>query len=51
MPPLIRAKAFATHTGGLISFDEFAVLVYYEVVKHALNDLKDLAFDQYFKKV
>ena len=51
MPPLTRAKAFVTHTGSLIIFGEFVVLVYYEVVKHALNyDRIDLVFDQYFKK-
>ena len=51
MPSLIRAKAFATHTGSLINFRKFAILVYSEVVKHALNyDRVDLAFDQYFKK-
>ena len=27
MSPLIRAKAFATHTGSLTNFGEFAVLV------------------------
>ena len=37
MSPLIRAKAFATHTGSLKNFDEFAVLVYYKVMKHASN--------------
>ena len=51
MPSLIRAKAFATHTGSLINFGKFAILVYYEVVKHVLNyDRIDLAFDQCFKK-
>ena len=47
----IRAKAFATHTGSLINFGEFAVLVYYEFMKHTLNyDRIDLVFDQYLKK-
>ena len=46
MSPLIRAKAFTTHTGSLISLEEFAVLVYYQVMKHALNyDRTDLDFD------
>ena len=46
MSPLIRAKAFATHIGGLISFEEFTVLVYYQVMKHALNYIRtDLVFD------
>ena len=31
MSPLIKAKPFATHTGSLTNFGEFAVLVYYEV--------------------
>ena len=51
MSPLIRAKAFATHTGSLTNFGEFAVLVYYEVMKHACNyDRIDLVFDRYFEK-
>ena len=51
MSPLIRAKAFATHIGGLISFEEFTVLVYYQVMKHALNYIRtDLVFDLYFEK-
>ena len=46
MSPLIRAKAFAIQTGSLINFEEFAVPVYYQVMKHALNyDKKDLVFD------
>ena len=31
--PLTRGKAFATHAGSLTNFGEFAVLVYYEVMK------------------
>ena len=51
MPSLIRAKVFVTRTGSLINFGEFAILVYDEVMKHALNyDRLDLVFDQYFKK-
>ena len=51
MPSLIRAKVFVTRTGSLINFGEFTILVYDEVMKHALNyDRLDLVFDQYFKK-
>ena len=51
MSPLIRVKAFATHAGSLTNFGEFAVLVYYEVMRLASNyDRTDLVFDQYFKK-
>ena len=51
MSPLIRVKVFATHTGSLTNFGEFAVLVYYEVMKHASNyDRTDLVFDRYFEK-
>ena len=46
MPPLIRAKALETHTGSPISFEEFAVLLDYQVMKHALNyDKIDFVFD------
>ena len=46
MSPLIRAKAFATHTGSLTNFGEFAVLVYYEVVKHTSSyNRTDFVFD------
>ena len=47
MSPLIRAKAFATHTGVLINLvGEFSALVYYEFMKHALNyDRMDLVFE------
>ena len=46
MSSLIRAKAFATHIGSL---GEFAVLVYYEVMKLASNyDGIELVFDRYF---
>ena len=39
------------HTGSLIIFDEFAVLVYYEVMKHASNyDSIDFFFDQNLEK-
>ena len=51
MAPLIRAKTFATHTGSLTNFGEFAVLIYYEVMKHASKyDMIDLVFDRYFEK-
>ena len=51
MSPLIRAKAFATHTGSLTNFGEFAILIYYEVMRHASNyDRIDLVFNQYFEK-
>ena len=51
MSPLIWAKAFAKHIGSLTNFGEFAVLVYYEVMKHAWNyDRIDLVFDRYFEK-
>ena len=51
MSPLIRAKAFATHAGSLTNFGEFAVLIYYEVMRHASNcDRIDLVFNQYFEK-
>ena len=51
MPSLIRAKVFVTRPRSLINFGEFAILVYDEVMKHALNyDRIDLVFDQYFKK-
>ena len=51
MSPLIRAKAFATHTSKLADFSEFALLIYYEVMKHASNyDRIDLVFDRYFEK-
>ena len=48
---LIRAKTFAAHTGSLTNFGEFAVLVYYEVMKHASNyDRIDLVLDRCFEK-
>ena len=51
MSSLITAKAFAIHTCSLTNFGEFAVLVFYEVMKHASNyDRIDLIFDQYFEK-
>ena len=46
MSPLIKAKAFATHTGSLTNFGEFAVLVYHEVMKHTSNcDRIDFVFE------
>ena len=46
MLPLIKAKAFATHTGSLASFGEFPLLVYYQVMKYGINyDRIDEAFD------
>ena len=51
MSPLIKAKAFATHDGSPTNFGEFAVLVYYEVMKNASNyDKIDLVFNIYFEK-
>ena len=51
MSPITRTKVFPAHTGSLTNFGEFAVLVYYEVMKLASNyDRADLIFDQYFKK-
>ena len=51
MSPTIRTKAYATHTGSLTNFGQFAVLVYHEVMKQASNcDRIDLVFDQYFEK-
>ena len=50
MSPLIKAKAFATHTGSLVNFGEFSLLVYYEVMKYGMNyDRIDLVFDRYFE--
>ena len=50
MSPLIKAKAFATHTGSLVNFGEFSLLVYYEVMKCGMNyDRIDLVFDRYFE--
>ena len=52
MSPLIRAEAFATHADSLTNFGEFAVLVYYEVVKLASHYHRiDLVFDPYFEKI
>ena len=52
MSPTIRAKAYATHTGKLTNFGQFAVLVYHEVMKKASNcDRIDLVFDQYLMKI
>ena len=42
MSPLIRAKAFATHTGSLTNFGEFAVLVYYELNEYLSLKLLEL---------
>ena len=51
MSPLIKAKAFATLDGSPTNFGEFAVLVYYEVIKNASNyDKIDLVFNIYFEK-
>ena len=51
MSPLVRAKAFATHTGRLVNFGEFSLLVYYEVMKLASNyDRIDMVFDRYFER-
>ena len=52
MSPLIRAEASATHADSLTNFGEFAVLVYYEVVKLASHYHRiDLVFDPYFEKI
>ena len=49
MSPLIRAKAFVTHTGNLTNFGEFSLLIYYEVTKLASQYRRiDLVFDRYF---
>ena len=49
--PLIKAKAFATHTGSLANFGQFPLLVYCEVMKCGTNyDRIDLVFDRYFEK-
>ena len=49
MSPLIRAKAFATHTGSLTNFVEIAVLVYYQVIKQASNYHRiELVFETIF---
>ena len=51
MSPLIKAKVFATHDGISTDFGEFAVLVYYEVIKNASKyDKIDLFFNIYFEK-
>ena len=51
MSPLIKAEAFATHTGSLANFGEFSLLVYHEVMKYGTNyDRIDLVFDRYFEK-
>ena len=51
MSPLIKAKVFATHTGSLVNFGEFSLLVYCEVMKYGTNyDRTDLFFDQYFEE-
>ena len=51
MSPFIRAKAFAIHTGSLTNFDEFGVLVYYEILKHASNyDRIYFISNRYFAK-
>ena len=48
MSTLLLAKAFATHASSLSNFGEFAVLVYYEVMKLASNyDRIGLVFDRY----
>ena len=48
---MIKAKAFATHTGSLANFGEFSLLVYYKVVKYGINyDRIVLVFDRYFDK-
>ena len=52
MSPLIRAEAFAAHADSLTNFGEFAVLVYYEVVKLASHYHRiDMVFDPYFEKI
>ena len=49
--PLVKAKAFATNDGISTDFGEFAVLVYYEIMKNASKyDKIDLFFNIYFQK-
>ena len=51
MSPTIRVKAFVIHTASLTNFDEFAILVYYEVTNHASNyDSIYLVFVRFFDK-
>ena len=51
MSPLIRAKAFATHSGTLRDFGEFALMIFYEVMELSSNyNRVDLVFDRYFEK-
>ena len=52
MSPITRTKVFPAHTGSLTNFGEFAVLVYYEVMKHTPNyDRIDLVFDWFLRKL
>ena len=51
MSPLIKAKAYSTHTSSLTNFGEFSVLMYYDVMKHAASyERIDLVFDRYFER-
>ena len=44
-----KVKSFATHNTSQTNLSEYAVLVYYEIIKHVSNyDIIDLVFDQYF---
>ena len=46
MSPITRTKVFPAHTGSLTNLGEFAVLVYYEVMKLTPSYYRiDLAFE------
>ena len=51
MSPLIKAKPFATHTGSLTNFGEFAVLVYYEVSRKGQDLVEDKVHSTYLKEI
>ena len=44
------AKAYSVDTSSLKNFEEFSLLIYYEVMRHATNyERIDLVFDRYFE--
>ena len=48
MSPTIRAKCFTCRD--IVCFSDFAVLIYYEIIKLAGNHNRiDLVFDRYFE--
>ena len=52
MSPITRTKVFPAHTGSLTSFGEFAVLVYYEVMKLTPSYYRiDLVSEWFLRKV